>query len=129
MDLRSDLQLLIIEPSKFLSRVLQDDFSRLDKNLYGRDREIEQIKLTYHLTHNGVMIRGKVGVGKSKTAMHVLQEATKHVIIAEYDEGNPTPLSTITSLFNSLCDKLVEEATPTQLHMASVHQSLCTMKR
>ena len=74
--------------------------------------------------YKGVIISGGAGVGKSRLAVHIKELTGKvngYFCVAKFQQNNMQvkPLSTIGSLFNSLCDRFVEDASPLQLKSVS----------
>ena len=133
LDLRQDLSLMMNDPSRFLEDIqVSNGLPKLEicNKLYGR--ESEEVKLDQLYQQNidakefkGVIISGGAGVGKSRLAKHIQKltnEANGYFCAAKFQQNNihVKPLSIIGTLFNSLCDRFAEDASPLQLESVSV---------
>jgi len=131
-DLRQDLSLMINDPSRFLEDIqVSNGLPKLEilNKLYGRESEEEKLDQLYQQNieanqFNGVIISGGAGVGKSRLAMHtqkLTNEANGYFCAVKFQQNNihVKPLSIIGTLFNSLCDRFAEDASPLQLKSVS----------
>jgi len=121
------------DPSRFLEDIqVSNGLPTLEicDKLYGRESEEVKLDQLYqqHINakeFNGVIISGGAGVGKSRLAMHIQKlttEANGYFCAAKFQQNNihVKPLSIIGTLFNSLCDRFAEDASPLQLESVSV---------
>ena len=131
-DLKQDLSLMLADPSRFLDDIqVSKGLPTLEicDKLYGRENEVAKLVQLYkqHINANkfkGVVISGGAGVGKSRLAMHIQNlttEANGYFCATKFQQNsmNAKPLSTIGALFNSLCDRFAEDASPLQLKSVS----------
>ena len=132
LDLRRDLSLMIADPSRFLEDIkVSNGLPTLEicDKLYGRENEESRLDKLYQQHFDskkfkGVTISGGAGVGKSCLAMHIQKltnKANGHFCETKFQQNNMNekPLSTIGALFNSLCDRFAEDASPLQLQSVS----------
>ena len=126
-DLLVDLQLMIDNPSCFLDNIYVSNLQKveiLDK-LYGRDEELLKLEESYqsHIANGsitGAVISGGAGEGKSKLATHTQKltiQASGFFLSAKFEQHQMSlkPLSTIASMFDSLCEMLFNESLPSVL--------------
>ncbi|KAL3760370.1 hypothetical protein ACHAWU_000345 [Discostella pseudostelligera] len=126
-DLYADLQLMVYNPACFLDNIHIPNNPRLaiPENLYGRDEELLKLKESYenHITDgkiSGVVISGGAGAGKSKLASHMQSLTVQfngYFLSADFEQNQMShkPLSTITILFDSLCEMLLTDSSGSQL--------------
>ena len=132
LDLKQDLSLMMADPSRFLDDIqVSNGLPTLEicDKLYGREKEEEKLDQIYqqHIVakaFKGVIISGGAGIGKSRLAMHIQKltnTASGYFCTAKFQQNNMhvKPLSTIGALFNSLCDRFAEDASPLQLRLVS----------
>ena len=131
-DLRQDLSIMLADPSRFLDDLqVSNGLPTLEicDKLYGRESEEAKLDQLYEhhtkLTRfQGVIISGGAGVGKSRLAMHIQKlttEANGYFCVAKFQQNNMhvKPLANIGTIFNTLCDKFAEDASPLQLKSVS----------
>jgi hypothetical protein len=125
-DLQFDLQLMYFDPSRFVDNIDTNPLPPLviGNKLYGREDEISKMEESYqkHIRGEcrGVIVKGGAGVGKSRLAIDILQKVTNqsngYFLTAKFDQNKDfNPLSTVGTLFSSLCDLFAQDATPDQL--------------
>ena len=132
LDLKQDLSLMMADPSRFLDDIqVSNGLPTLEicDKLYGREKEEEKLDQIYqqHIVAKalkGVIISGGAGIGKSRLAMHIQKlsnAASGYFCTAKFQQNNMhvKPLSTIGALFNTLCDRFAEDASPLQLRLVS----------
>jgi predicted ATPase len=130
-DLLSEyLQLMYFDPSRFLDNIEISPLPPLTitNKLYGREDEIAKMKVSYQQFFSsdcsGIIVKGGAGVGKSRLAIDTLQSLTSqrngYFLAAKFDQNQDVkPLSTVGTLFSSLCDLFVQDATPAHLTMVN----------
>ncbi len=128
-DLQQDLQLMMDNPVCFLSNLHINNSPKLEvyDTCYGRDDELMKLSELYerHFTDkniNGVIISGGPGVGKSKLAMSVQKLTNQHggyfvTTKFEQNQNDIKPLSTISKLFDSLCEMLFNDSSSSELEL------------
>ncbi len=126
-DLRLDLQLMVDSPSYFLNNIHWSAMQKLpiSDKLYGREEELLKLDKLYkrHMAGekiSGVAIAGGAGVGKSKLAAYMqtlTSRANGYFLSAKFEQNQMSlkPLSTISNLFDSLCDTLFNDSSHSQL--------------
>ena len=127
LDLKEDLSLMLADPLRFLDDIqVNNGLPTLEicDKLYGREKEEEKLDQLYQRHINakefkGVIISGGAGVGKSHLAMHIQKltsKASGYFCTTKFQQNNMhvKPLSTIGALFDSLCDRYAEDASPLQ---------------
>ena len=129
-DLKHDLFIMLADPSRFVdniqvtSRLAFPTLEICDK-LYGRENEIAKLDELYQQyiktkAFKGVMISGMAGVGKSRLALHTQQQSIRcngFFAMSKFEskQMSTTPLATIGSVFNTLCELLANGSTAIQL--------------
>ncbi len=133
-DLYMDLQLMVETPSIYLDNIRISEKPKLSipDKLYGRDEELMKLEQLYqnHVTgksFNGVIISGAAGAGKSVLAMHMqmlTNRSNGYFLSAKFEQAHMSlkPLSTITNLFDSLCEMLSNDSSHSQI--AEIEQQL-----
>lgn len=126
-DLQVDLQLMLDDPDCFLSNLhfnISPTLEISDK-LYGREEEITKLSELYkhHITGKkikGAIISAGAGFGKSKLAMYMeklTNQCDGYFLSTKFEQNqnDVKPLSTMSKLFNSLCDVLFNDCSRQQL--------------
>lgn len=132
-ELRIDLGLMINDPSRFLDGIDPNPSQpiSLPNKLYGREADTTRLRGAYQRwiggECRGVIIKGGAGVGKTALALQT-QELTQQIngyfATAKFDQNinAASPLSTIGTLLNTLCDLFVQDALPAQVR--SIEETL-----
>ena len=121
-DLHADLQLMVDNPSCFLDNIHLSNNPKLEipDKLYGRGEELSKLDDLFkrHIMGkvlSGAILSGEAGVGKSKLALY-LQEQTYHCngyfLSAKFEQHQMSlkPMSTIASMFDSLCELVFNDS-------------------
>ncbi|KAL7555133.1 hypothetical protein ACHAWF_018812 [Thalassiosira exigua] len=126
-DLRDDLVSMSEDPSRFLRDIQTNPMPSLEicDKLYGREEAANKLEHSFQQHFDGrccgVVISGGAGVGKTKLANHVLRDLANqfngYLVAAKFNSNEATPLFTIGSAINSICDLFVADATPAQLEL------------
>ena len=131
-DVNTDMSLMIKDPNRFLDNIQINPVPQLvicNGKLYGRQKEVRQLEQSFRLYMEqkgcaGVMITGEAGVGKSKLGMHLGNLSASYrgmggyFLQSKFDQNKDVyPLATISTLFNTLCDLFVRDATHEELAM------------
>ena len=135
-DAIADLQQMIEKPERHLYDIDVASPLELPNELYGRHGEIHSLTESYKkFRHgglsNGMLISGGPGVGKSQLAMY-LQKLTgstedndTYFVLCKYDQSRDImPLSTVGSVFNSLCEQFVSSVDYSTLAAAQMESLL-----
>ena len=136
-DVRTDLQLMRDDPSRFLDNLSIGPHSSFEirNKFYGREESIASIEKSYqrHMSGGcgGIIVSGGAGVGKSSLVSEVTRkfalQNNAYFLEAKFDQNEGArPLSTIGTAFNSLCDLFAQDATQSQLKAvaAALHSAL-----
>ena len=111
------------DPSCFLDDLPLDTnpVLAIRDTLYGREDVISKLNSLYQNgAHNGLVLRGSAGIGKSSLATTVMAnlstQTESYFFETKFEQGsNVNPFSNIASVFNSLCDSFAWDATSSQL--------------
>ena len=126
-DLKLDLQMMLDNPSSFLDdmHIINHPKLAIPDKLFGRDEELSKLDELYQSHINsgpitGVVISGPAGAGKSKLALHLQKVTTSsngYYLSAKFEEKQMSlkPLSTITNLFDTLCEMVFNDSSTAQL--------------
>jgi len=125
-ELRSDLQLMLDNPTRFLINIHTSPLPSLMvcDEIYERCEEISNLEELYqkHIdanTSGGAIISGGACVEKSKLANHAKDLTQKHqgcFLSATFDQNQDVkPLSIIGTLLDSLCELFLQDATQSKL--------------
>ncbi len=126
-DLQVDLQLMVDNPLCFLDNICIGDKPKviIPDKLFGRDDEVARLNELFkrHVTEKkltGALISGDAGVGKSKLAMCIQRLANQsdaYFVSAKFEQHQMTlkPLSTIATMFDTLCEMVFNDSSDSQL--------------